>query len=214
MEELGRPDGPINLARVYLREGRVARDAPEALRRAAAFDPPAREWSVLWFTGLVNKQNGNFDAAIANFEQIVEGGFAQAKGRGFDFSKDYRLLVELGNTVYQRARQERGERRRDGRERMLREAAGWLEAALEIDPENAAAHYNLELVYGDLGDEERSRHHGELHALYKPDDNAADRAIAAARKRYPAADVASEAVVIYDLHRAGAPGMDGEAEER
>jgi tetratricopeptide (TPR) repeat protein len=214
VEELGRPDGPINLARVYLREGRVARDAPEALRRAAAFDPPAREWSVLWFTGLVNKQNGNFDAAIANFEQIVEGGFAQAKGRGFDFSKDYRLLVELGNTVYQRARQERGERRRDGRERMLREAAGWLEAALEIDPENAAAHYNLELVYADLGDEERSRRHGELHALYKPDDNAADRAIAAARKRYPAADVASEAVVIYDLHRAGAPGMDGEAEER
>jgi tetratricopeptide (TPR) repeat protein len=214
VEALGRPDGPINLARVYLREGRVAREAPDALRRAAAFDPPAREWSVLWFTGLVNKQNGNFDAAIANFEQIVEGGFAQAKGRGFDFSKDYRLLVELGNTVYQRARQERGDRRREAREQMLREAAGWLEAALELDPENAAAHYNLELVYADLGDEERSGHHGDLHARYKPDDNAADRAIAAARKRYPAADVAAEAVVIYDLHRDGAPGMDGEVQER
>ena len=48
----------------------------------------------------------------------------------------------------------------------------------------------------------------------KPDDNAADRAIAAARKRYPAADVAAEAVVIYDLHRDGAPGMDGEVQER
>ena len=192
----------------------MAREAPDALRRAAAFDPPAREWSVLWFTGLVNEQNGNFDAAIANFEQIVEGGFAQAKGRGFDFSKDYRLLVELGNTVYQRARQERGDRRREAREQMLREAAGWLEAALELDPENAAAHYNLELVYADLGDEERSGHHGDLHARYKPDDNAADRAIAAARKRYPAADVAAEAVVIYDLHRDGAPGMDGEVQER
>ncbi|MEE2939765.1 MAG: multiheme c-type cytochrome, partial [Planctomycetota bacterium] len=78
VEALGRPDGPVNLARVYLAEGRVDRDAPEALRRARDFDPPAREWSVLWFTGLVNKQNGNLDEAIANLEQIVDGGFAQA----------------------------------------------------------------------------------------------------------------------------------------
>ncbi|MEM6571502.1 MAG: multiheme c-type cytochrome [Planctomycetota bacterium] len=204
VEELGRPDGPVNLARVYLREGRVAKDAPDALRRAAEFDPPAREWSILWFTGLVNKQNGSFDAAIENFEQIVEGGFEQAKGRGFDFSKDYRLLVELGNTVYERARQERGAARRPRREEMLREAAGWLERALELDPENVAAHYNLELVYSDLGDETRAAQHAELHAKYKPDDNAADRAIAAARRKYPAADVAAEPVVIYDLHRAGA----------
>ncbi|MEM9798958.1 MAG: multiheme c-type cytochrome [Planctomycetota bacterium] len=208
VEELGRPDGPINLARVYLREGRVAVDAPDALRRATEFDPPAREWSVLWFTGLVNKQNGSFDAAIANFEQIVEGGFAQAAGRGFDFSKDYRLLVELGNTVYERARQERGDARRARREELMRDAVHWLERALELDPENAAAHYNLELVFADLGDEERSEHHATLHAKYKVDDNAADRAIAGARRRYPAADVAAEPVVIYDLQRDQAFGLE------
>ena len=96
VEALGRPDGPLNLARVYLSEGRIDRDAPDALRRARDFDPPANEWSVLWFTGLLNKQNSNFDEAIGNFQQIIDGGFAQAAGRGFDFSKDWRVLNELG----------------------------------------------------------------------------------------------------------------------
>ncbi|MGB1520577.1 MAG: multiheme c-type cytochrome, partial [Limisphaerales bacterium] len=38
VEALGRPEGPINLARVYFKEGRVD-DAAQALQRAAAFDP-------------------------------------------------------------------------------------------------------------------------------------------------------------------------------
>lgn len=201
VEALGRPDGPLNLARVYLAEGRVDIDAPDALRRAQGFSPPAREWSVLWFTGLVNKQNGRLEEAISNFEQIVEGGFAQAKGRGFDFSKDWRVLNELGETVFERARQERGEGRRAAREDFLKRSVGWYQRTLELDPENAAAHYGLSQVYADLGEDDRAQEHADLHAKYKVDDNARDVAVAKARARYPAADVASEAVVIYDLQR-------------
>ena len=208
VEALGRPDGPVNLARVYLREGRVTDDAPAALRRARDFDPPAREWSVLWFSGLVNKQNGDFDAAIDSFRQIIEGGFEQARGRGFDFSRDYNLLVELGNTLYERAKQERGESRRASREAFLREAVEVLDQALVYEPENAAAHYNLKLIYTELGEEASSTEHADLHAKYKPDDNARDRAIAAARQRYPAANHAAEAVVIYDLDRPDAYPTD------
>jgi hypothetical protein len=40
VEALGRPDGPVNLARVYLKEGRLE-DAAQALSRAVAFEPPA-----------------------------------------------------------------------------------------------------------------------------------------------------------------------------
>ena len=47
-------------------------EAIEALTRAAEFDPPAPSWSVAWFTGQVNKQNGFLDEAIANFESILE----------------------------------------------------------------------------------------------------------------------------------------------
>ena len=52
-----------------------------------------------------------------------------------------------------------------------------------------------------MDDDEQASHHQELHLRYKPDDNARDRAVAAARKRYPAANHAAEAVVIYDLNR-------------
>ncbi|QDV05902.1 hypothetical protein Poly30_14050 [Planctomycetes bacterium Poly30] len=204
VEELGRPDGPLNLARVYLAEGRIGKEAPDALRRARDFDPPANEWSVLWFTGNLNKQNGNLDEAIANYRQIVDGGFAQAVGRGFDFSKDWRVLTELGETIYQRARQERGEKNAAAREAMLRESIEWLEKALELDPEYAAAHYNLQLVYEELGDDENSRIHAAAHEKYRVDDNAGDVAIAEARRRYPAANLAAEAVVIYELQRDGA----------
>jgi tetratricopeptide (TPR) repeat protein/uncharacterized membrane protein len=204
VEELGRPDGPLNLARVYLAEGRIGKEAPDALRRARDFDPPANEWSILWFTGNLNKQNGNIDEAIANYRQIVEGGFAQAAGRGFDFSKDWRVLTRLGETIYQRARQERGAGNAESRGAMLNEAVSWLEKALELDPEYAPAHYNLKLVYEELGNEELSEVHAAAHEKYRVDDNAADVAIAEARRRYPAANLAAEAVVIYELQRDGA----------
>ncbi len=212
VEEFGRPDGPLNRARVYIREGRVTHEAPEALRRAASFDPPAPQWTVLWLSGQVNAQNGNFDQAIRDYEQILEGGFEQARGRGFDFTRDYTLLGELGGTLYQRAKQERGTARRAEREALLRKAVGIFEQALAIDPEYAPAHYSLSLIYADLGDGERAAEHGALHSKYKADDNATDRAIAAARRRYPAANHAAEPVVIYDLAREGAYESLGGAE--
>ncbi len=49
--------------------------------------------------------------------------------------------------------------------------------------------------------------HRALHARYKVDDNARDRAVAAARRRDPAADHAADPVVIYDLQRPGAFGL-------
>ena len=204
VEKLGRPEGPINLARVYLKEGRVTQEAPEALRRARDFDPKPYEWSLLWFTGQVNQQNGRLDEAIANYEQLVEGGFEQAIGKGYDFSKDYELLATLGVVTYERARQERGETRKAAREERLRRAASWFERTLDYDAEHLAAHYNLSLIYGELGDAELAQHHRDLHARYKPDDNARDRAVAEARMRYPAANHAAEAVKLYDLQREGA----------
>lgn len=203
VEELGRPDGALNLARVFVKEGRIGVEAPEALRRARDFEPPANEWSLLWFSGLVNKQNGELDDAIASFKQIVRGGFAKAQGRGFDFAKDYRLLNQLATTIYERAKQERGPARRSAREALLREAEGWFRDALAIDPENVTAHWGLRQIYADLLEQEQAERHAALHRKYKVDDNAHDRAVALARRRYPAANHAAEAVVIYDLRRAG-----------
>jgi tetratricopeptide (TPR) repeat protein len=201
VERHGRPDGPLNLARVYLREGRVADDAPAALRRAADFEPAADEWTLLWLAGLVDKQNGRLQEAVEKFRQIIDGGFAQAAGRDFDFSRDDRLLNELAQTLYLQAKQQRGESRRERRRELLEEAATFHRRALDVDPENVAAHYGLKLVYTEQGDAARADEHDRLHALYKPDDNARDHAVAQARIKYPAANRAAEDVVIYDLHR-------------
>ncbi len=201
VEALGRPDGPLNLARVYLAQGTVQDQAIGALERAASFDPPAYPWSVAWFTGLVNKQNGYLDEAINNFQSIVALDDAETRKRGFDFSQDYRLLNELGQTLFERAKQERGDRRRAKREELLNESRGHFERVLELDPENTTAHFNLDLIFKQLGDKERAGHHFELYRKYKVDDNARDRAVALARAKDPAANHAAEAIVIYDLHR-------------
>jgi tetratricopeptide (TPR) repeat protein len=210
VEELGRPDGPLNLARVYLAQGTVEDQAIAALERAAAFDPPAPSWSVAWFTGLVNKQNGFLDEAIANFRSIVEGSTPELRDRGFDFSRDYRLLAELGQTLHERAKLERGEARAAARAELLAEAADLFERALKIDPENVAAHFNLDLIYRQLDRGEDATRHRERYLTYKPDDNAQDRATNIARRRDPAANHAAEAIVIYDLRRPGAYGLAGD----
>jgi hypothetical protein len=203
VEAAGRSEGPMNLARVYLREGRVAEDAPRAVARAAACDPPAPAWSLLWFGGLIDLQNGRIDRAIGNFEQIVEGGFPEAVGRGFDFSRDYRVLAELGRASYLKALQQRGVDGRNQREVWLRRAADWFEATLDLDPENLSAHWGLKQVFDDLGDDERASFHAAEHSRYKPDDNARDRAATAARRAHPAADRAAESVVVYPLRTDG-----------
>lgn len=210
VEKLGRPDGPLNLARVYIQQGAVQDRAIAALERAAAFTPPAPSWSVAWFTGIVNKQNGYLDQAIANFKSILEEEDPALRERGFDFSKDYRLLIELGQTLVERARAERGGERSAAREAIQREAVGYFQRSLALDPENAAAHYNLELLFRQLGDSQAAALHATAFERYRSDDNAADRAIQIARSRNPAADHAADAIVIYDLARPGAYGL-GEA---
>ena len=209
VEALGRPDGPLNLARIYLNQGAVQDKAIDALKRAASFDPPAPPWSVSWFTGLVNTQNGHLDEAIANFKSIVEGDDAETRRREFDFSQDYRLLSELGQTIYERAKQERGDAGKTRRDALLQEAQTYFEQTLVLDPENATAHYNMSLIRRQLGDSEAGKTHLNLYRKYKPDDNARDRAVALARQKDPAANHAAEAVVIYDLGRMEAYEREG-----
>lgn len=207
VEKLGRPDGPLNRARVYFKEGRLD-DAVAALKSAASHDPPAVPWSVAWFTGLVNKQNGHLHDALENFMSIVAmKDTPECQKREFDFSQDYTLLNEIGQTLFELAKQERGEERKSERERLLRDAISWYKKTLALDSEDLAAHYNLSLIHAQLGDAELARKHQELHRKYKPDDNATDRAIAIARMNDPAANPAAEAIVIYNLQRPGAPEL-------
>jgi len=198
VERLGRADGPMNLARVYLKEGRLE-EATAALQRAARFNPPPPRWTLAWLSGLVNKQNGHLDAAIADFRGILEDRSPELERRGFDFSRDYEVINELGQTLFERAKQERHQPA--VRMAFLKEAERRFLDTLKLDPENLAAHYNLHLIYQALEQPAEAQKHKQLHERYRPDDNARDRAVTIARKANPAADHAAQATVIYDLQR-------------
>lgn len=197
VEALGRFDGPLNLARVQFAEGDL-NGATESLGRAADMAPPPPTWTHGWLSGVVNRQQGNLDAAAQSLRGVLQ---TKVPERKFDFSLDYVVRNELGLTLIDLAQRAEVMADESGFRALLAEAEEHFAKVLSIDSENVTAHANLAEVYALLGDSEQEMHHRELHTRYKTDDNAAEVAIPAARRRYPAANHAAESLVIYDLHR-------------
>ncbi|HUY36337.1 MAG TPA: tetratricopeptide repeat protein [Pirellulales bacterium] len=207
VEKLGRYDGPLNLARVYDKEGRVD-EAVEALIRAGEHTRPAAPpWTLAWLSGRINRQQGRLAEAEENFRGVLEYRTAETIERGFDFSLDYEVINLQGQTLWDLAKQAKGSDRGDEREQLYHRAIEQFQRTLQLDPENVLAHFSLASIYDVLGDKEKAAEHHRLHQRYKADDNAGDRAIKLARKKYPWANDAAEAVVIYSLHRSGAAGL-------
>ncbi len=200
VESLQDANGPLNLARVYFSEGRLE-EAARALRRASNGEPPAPSWTIAWFSALIDRENGHLDEAIESFRYLIDTRFQLARQRGFDFSYDIRVLNMLGRTLFERARQERGESKQATRHDLLEESRDWFLKTLAIDPEDLTAHYNLAVVYTELGETELAEQHRALHEKYRPDDHAIEQAVARHRSTNPAADHAAAAIAIYNLNR-------------
>src|SRR5207248_1462143 len=110
---------------------------------------PAPPWTVAWFNGLVNAQNGHLDEAIKLFREILDPE-KQNTERKFHFDSDYIVRNELGVTLYKRSQQEE-----DGSKeqvRFLTEAVQEFERTLQLDAENLDAHYWLAQAYSRLGE--------------------------------------------------------------
>jgi hypothetical protein len=197
VESLGRFDGPLNYARTQFAEGDL-NGATESLARAAAMDPPPPSWTHGWLSGVVNRQQGNFDEAVASLRGVLA---TKIPERGFDFSLDYAVRNELGLALIDVAQRAEAKEDQAAYQSAMTAAKTEFETVLETDSENVAAHWNLAKIYASLGDTERESYHRELHSRYKMDDNAAEVAIPAARRKYPAANHAATGLVIYDLHR-------------
>lgn len=211
VEKLDRWDGPLNLARVYNTEGRLT-DAVAALQRAAAFENEAGypRWTWAWLSGDINRQQGRLTDSVNNLRSVLEDNTPEMQKRGFDFSLDFKVINLLGQTLFDLGRLRARQGRSDEAREHWQEAVAQFEKTLRIDEEDVTAHFNLQLLYAELGDEEKSAEHAKLHAKYKPDDNAQGRAVRLAREKYPAANHAAEAVVRYPLQREGAPGLPTE----
>lgn len=285
----------LNLARVYEAQGLLS-DAVKALEKAREAGAPW--WTVAYFNGRVNLDNTtdrrSVETAIANFRAILDPN-KQPSERGFDFTKDYRVINELGRALFERASFERGKSAK--RDAFLLEAIEQYERTLQLKSENLKAHFGLHQCFQILGRpmsdlplpaEEKpltdeaslqrladtlldgkaekaarrtaagrlaraaadlsaepitasqpkrprfellaariepyfhresdaelreaaafvlDRLHLELFKIFKPDELAQNRAIQAHRAKHPAADHAAESIVIYSLHRPGAPGL-------
>ena len=146
-ERYGRADGWVNLARVYQREGRIP-EALEALRMAAEHEEPAAPWTINWLTGQINMRQGNLDAAIENFEDVLA---TRIPDRKFDFSKDYLVINELGRAYDRRGRVEPI----DSPERLelMRRAIESFRKTLALDSENEGAHFGLGQAYAEFVNE-------------------------------------------------------------
>ncbi len=196
VEKLGQPDGPLNQARVHLQRGYVA-EAGEALRRAAAFkENPARRWTLAWLWASVLQRQGQFEAAEKQLRSILETRDEEMIQRHLDFSRDYVVINELGNVLFEKSKIAAAAQQ----ESLRRQAVETFGRTLAIDPENLAAHYNLYLLYALLGESEKASEHQQLHAKYKPDENARDRAVAGHRQDNPAANHAASPGAIHPLH--------------
>ena len=196
--------GALARARLAIREGRLD-DASMLLAVAAQGEkgdggaPAAPPWTLAYFTALVDKQNGNFASAVEAFERVRTTDFAGARERGFNFALDTRVLNELSETLLEQALVEQGE----SRTALVNRALSVARAALEVDPEHAQAWWLVNRSATELGDESTAANAREKHARYKPDENARDRAVRLAREKYPWANAAAEATVLYPMHREG-----------
>ncbi|MCR9291925.1 MAG: hypothetical protein NXI32_04345 [bacterium] len=213
VEKLGRFDGPLNLARVQFAEGNLD-SATASLGRAAQMDPPPPAWTLAWLSGEVSRQQGYLEDAAKSFRSVLEDDTQERRQRGFDFSLDFRVRNSLGMTLLDLSDIAEARGQQDSAQQLMREALQEFERVLEVDSEDVTAHANLAAIYRRWKQDEKAQYHEELQLRYKMDDNAGDVARPIARRKYPAADHAAESLVIYWLHRQGAPGLpDSEARE-
>jgi tetratricopeptide (TPR) repeat protein len=142
--------GHLNLARLYLDEGRL-NEAAQELDASSKCDPPAAPWSRAWFTALVNSENAtrkeHFDAVVTDLEKLLDPN-AQPKDRGFDFTKDYVVWNKLAELLYKRRQYEPVGS--DARREFLTRAVKAAERVLELDAEDVPAHDLLAHAYGEL----------------------------------------------------------------
>ncbi|MFM1936516.1 MAG: hypothetical protein RI990_1475 [Planctomycetota bacterium] len=195
----------IGRARVALRDGRVE-DAAAFLREGAARHPGEQPWAIDYWGAMVERERGELDRAIDGFARAAAGGHAGMAERGLDFGRDERLLVEWANACLERARQLRADGEIGARETLVARALDLTERALAQDSERARSWWVRSLALEAAGRGAEADHARGKHDRYRPDDNARDRAVRAARTADPVADHAAEAGAIHDLQRAPAAG--------
>ncbi len=121
---------------------------------------------ALYYRALVERNEGNLDAAVEDFKSVL---------KGFPQSRDAHR--ELGFSYYQ--------------QRKYPQAMAEYEALQGIDPDDLAAHYNLSILYRRMGQKDKAAHEAAMFADQKDDPTANTYALDYLRKH---TEVANETV--------------------
>ena len=138
------PDGPRNLARAKIAQGQY--DAALELLGKAEDRAPDDPRNAFWF-GRALVRTGKFDLAQQALERSLK-----------DFPEDRNSMEELANMEFQRGN--------------LEASLGWWLRVLQIDPENANAHYHRHLCYVRMGRDADAEEARKSYERYKTDENA------------------------------------------
>jgi tetratricopeptide (TPR) repeat protein/tryptophan-rich sensory protein len=146
-------NGHMNLARVYIDEGRLD-EAAKQLDLAGKVEPAVPWWTRAWLNAVVNSENAtkpeDLDKAIADLERIVNR-FNQPTDRGFDFTQDYVIWNLLANRLFKR-RQFEAEGS-DAYRRFVERSIEAAEQVLKYESEDVQAHDQLKQSFDALASE-------------------------------------------------------------
>ncbi len=138
------PEGPINLARVYLEEGNLGQ-AESYLEEAENRSPDFLK--TAYFRGEVLKGYGMYNEAITEWMKVYDA-----------YPNDRVLLLSIGRLYYLMGQYEL--------------ALQWIDQTLEIDPEDLGGLYNRMLTLGALGKTDDLQEAQKIYEFYKDDETA------------------------------------------
>src|SRR5579864_2677123 len=138
------PEGWVNIGRAAIQEGDMER-ARVVLKQALAINPKLAK--AHFFYAKVLRNDGDYDGAADHLHQVIA-----------QYPRDRVVLNDLGRILFL--------------QRNYSEAVQQLQAALDIDPEDLQANYNMMLCYNGLGDHKRAEDYHTRYMRFKADESA------------------------------------------
>ncbi|MFQ5691054.1 MAG: tetratricopeptide repeat protein [Gemmatimonadota bacterium] len=170
-----RIDGPLNLARVALRDGNLER-AYRYLQEVEKIR--AGDARAAWVWGNVLQEDGRYGDAELAYRRVLE-----------TFPRDRATWRKLGRTLYLNQRYE--------------DALEAFRRVLKIDPEDRVARYHLMLCHRALGREREAEVAGAAYEYYRVDESAQE-ITRSYRAAHPGVNLMAQAIHTHHLSPADA----------
>lgn len=142
--EPGYADGWLNVGRVLIQEGEDRKALPW-VQKALSLNPKMGRGH--YFRAQIEKVFGQYDQALSDLYETAN-----------QYPRDRVVLDDIGHILFLK--------------RQYQQAVPWLVRAVEIDPENVEAHYNLMLAYRGLGKSAEANREQKLYLRFKADESA------------------------------------------